>query len=296
MANDSEVIEHTVQQLLKSGSRLGSLTDVERLIIRSIVKKVTYRQAGLDNNYTESSLQNVASRLFRELSSIVGMPIGRRNFLEVMQKELVSNPVAKVTEIEDIAFDRLQANFWIRSNRAVVVSLGYSAQQELEMTGYLLKYSPQFEATFCVDVRDKASILEVLWDLCKALHIPCPTPRNSVAALLKSIGAVLQARSTLLVLRFDRMSGPALLDRRDLAEMLVELVLMDWSGSLLIVDRDPVGNDAELKRSLGYQLRSKLDVLSKVSSGDRRKLSGLRLVSIDGDRQTIFNLFQTYLR
>jgi hypothetical protein len=297
MAKDSESIEYVVQRLLQGGARLGGVTDLEKLVIKSIVERITYRQAGFKYKYTESSLQNVAARLFKELSSIIGVPINRRNFLEVIEKELEVAPVIKVPGVEEIVFDRIQANFWIRAGRAAIVSVGYSARQELEMTGYLIQYSPQFEATFCVDVSEKASVLEILWGLCGTLQIPLPTPRSNVAVLLKSIAAVLQLRPTLLVLRFDRLSPTAARpDRRDFAEMLAEIALMEWSGSLLVIDRDPVGNELELRRSLGYQLRNKLDAWGKVPFGDKRKLLGLRLVSIEGDRQVICDLLQTYLR
>jgi hypothetical protein len=78
--------------------------------------------------------------------------------------------------------------------------------------------------------------------------------------------------------------------------MLVALAMMDWSGCLWMIDSDPVGNEAELKRSLGYQLRTKVEVLGKTPFGSMRKLLGLRLISIEGDQQEICDLLQTYLR
>ncbi len=264
MANDFKEIEYTVQCLLKDSNRQGGLTEVEKLVIGSIIQGMTYGQASAQYKYTESSLQNAASKLFKDLSRIIGVPINRRNFREIIQKEREVIPNTNNINNDQTVFDRIQANFWVRGNRAQIISVGYSARQVLEMTGYLIKYSPQFEATFCLDMSEKVSVIEMLWSLCGTLQITVPSPRNNVQNLLKIIGGVLQARSTLLVLRFDRSTSS--IDRTlgsDCADALMSLAMMDRRGTLLVIDNDPVGSEAELKRSLGYQLRSKIEAVDK---------------------------------
>ena len=57
----------------------------------------------------------------------------------------------------------------------------------------------------------------------------------------------------------------------------MSLAMMDRRGTLMVIDNDPVGSEAELKRSLGYQLRAKIEAVEK--NADKGKLD-LRLISI----------------
>jgi hypothetical protein len=280
-----------IKQLLKNTSRgNANLTELETLVINVVMKKVTYRQASIQYQYTESSFQNAASHLFKELSLALETRISRRNFAEVLEKEWLL--AAETQSSSYTVFDRLQASLWIRGEKAKLVSISYCANNLLDITNYLIRYSPQFEVTYCLDISSKNSPLELLWGLCKFLQLPLPMQKNDQPALLKLIGTALKQHRTLLVLRFDQLpTGETRTIKGEYAEILVMLGLLDNSSCLLTLDNDSMTNDAEIKRSLNHQLRLAVDQRTS-----KQKSLTPRLISIENDIQSVCDILKTYLR
>jgi hypothetical protein len=287
----TDIVEHLIQE---SPQRKGGLKKLERLAIVSIIQRTTYAEASLKHGYTESSFQNAASRLFKDLSPILGMTLNRKNFEQVVEEAWETRQEAK--RHEEIVFDRLQVQVWIGEERAKLISLSYDANQILDITDYLVDYSPQFAAAFCVDVGEKNSPLELLWNLYQTLQVALPIPKNDPQALLQSISDALKKRKTLLVLRFDSLRLP--LDpnrpvRSEYAKILRAIGLGEGSSCLIGIDNDPVANESQAQQSLSDQLCS---IVESQSSWDSGAKTALRLVSIENDRQGICELLQTYLR
>lgn len=297
MSTDITLIVNFAKTFLQSSSpRKSGLTEAEKLVIEIISQNMTYRQASIKYQYTESSLQNAASGLFKVLSKVVGVQVNRRNFLEFLEEKWLESQIENVSG--EVLFDRLQASLWIRQNRANLVLINYSANQELDLTSYLIEYSPSFEAIFCLDVSRNSSVLELLRNLCQVLQANLPVPQNDPAALLKSIGLALQQRSSLLVLRFDRALkeniSPSESERHNFsecAEILARLVLMENNSCILTLDNDFASNELELKRSLAYQLPL---MLNKMVS--KLKLEAPRLIFIENDLKIVCNILQIYLQ
>ncbi len=290
MSNDAnQVVAFAKKFFQNNSSRKSGLTEAEKLVVDVIAQSMTYRQASIKYQYTESSLQNAASGLFKELSKVVGVQVNRRNFVELLEKEQLALQAESITG--EIVFDRLQASLWIRSKSALLASISYGANQELDLTSYLVEYSPSFEATFCLDVSSSSSVLELLWNLCNLLQADFPVPRNDQAALLKSIGLALKQRSTLLVLRFDRSSASEKHGVQEYAEILTTLGLMDNDGCILTLDCDPVTNEVELRRSLAYQLQLMVNKMA-----GKLKMEAPRLILIENDVKIVCNILQTYLQ
>jgi hypothetical protein len=302
MSNDiNQAISFANTFLQQSSSRKTGLTEAEKLVINIISQGTTYKKAGIQYQYTESSLQNVASGLFKELSKVVGVTVNRRNFIELLEKERLAWQQAHATG--EFVFDRLQATLWTQQDRASLVSISYNANQELDLTSYLLDYSPFFEATFCLEVSSNNSVLELLWSLCNRLQAPLPVPRNDQSALFKSIGLALKQRSTLLLLRFDREASPAspqenqsslVSERHNLseyAEILAMLGLAASNSCILTLDNDSVGNEAELRQSLAYQLQLMVNKMV-----GKLKMEPPRLVLIENDVKIVCSILQTYLQ
>lgn len=289
MPTASNEIALFIKQLLKNNSRgSAALTELEMIVIGVIIKNITYRQASIQYQYTESSFQNAASHLFKELSLVLGTPVNRRNFVEVLEKEWLL--IQEVESSSSVVFDRLQSSFWIRSEKAKLVSISYHANHLLDITSYLISYSPQFEATYCLDLSSKSSPLELLWSLCHSLQLSLPTPKNDLSALLKIIGSALKQHRTLFVLRFDQVEVHR--DRPgESAEILATLGLMDNSSCLLTLDNDPMSNDAEINRSLNHQLKLAVDLRA-----GKQKILAPRLISIENDVKIVCDILKTYLR
>jgi hypothetical protein len=288
MSTVSNEISLFVKQLLKNNARgSATLTELETLVISTVMKKVTYRQASIQYQYTESSFQNAASHLFKELSLALGTKISRQNFAEVLEQRLLAEEVHSAS-----VFDRLQASLWIRAEKAKLVSISYNANNLIDITNYLVQYSPQFAVTYCLDVSSKSSLLELLWCLCNSLQLPLPMQKNDRPALLKSIGLALKQHRTLLVLRFDQvLADTNHTIEGDYAEILVALGLLDNSSCLLTLDNNPMTNEAEIGRSLNHQLRLAVDLWA----GKQKSLAP-RLISIENDLQSVCDILKTYLR
>jgi hypothetical protein len=87
----NEIIVFVTQLLRSSSGRKNLLTEMEKLVISSTIQGITYRQASIKYQYTESSFQNAASHLFREISDIIGIRVNRRNFTEIIGKEYLQS-------------------------------------------------------------------------------------------------------------------------------------------------------------------------------------------------------------
>jgi hypothetical protein len=296
MAPDPKPIEYFVRRLLQDGLRKAGLTELEKLIIASIVQNITYAQASAEYKYTESSLQNAAARLFKDLTQVLGLGVNRRNFLEVIEQARSDALDTEIFESEKMVLNRIQAHIWVRSEKAQLVSISYQAPQVLDLTEYLLEYSQRFGATFCLDVEDNTLPLDLLWKLGHLLQVTSPNPcRDTYQVLLKSIGAALKKRSTLLVIRFDRL--PLGADRalqREYVKIFAALGMLENSCCWLMVDNDLANTEAERKRSLSYLLQGAIDDVM-LKSG-RINGGGVRLISIENDQQVIDELLQAYLK
>jgi hypothetical protein len=299
MAKDFDRVLTLAEQLLNdSGLGRGGLTELEKLTIKCIFANNSYRQASIDHQYTESSLQNAASRLFKDLSLPLGKKLNRRNFIEVMGAEDDRRRAAALDG--KIVFDRLHAQLWLQDKRARIVSISYQANQVLDITDYLVIFSPQFAMTLCVNPSQKGSLLELLWSFCQSLQVAIPkTNGQHVPTFLKLIGGAMRRRKTLLVLRFDYLnfSGSQRL-MMEYVQILVALGLMNHESCLLILDSDPMTSEEERQRSMGYLLRKAIDAPDLVgeSRGAKARRAALRLICLENDRQVICDVMQAYIR
>jgi hypothetical protein len=293
MSTDTYQIVAMTERLLQTGSlRRRGLTDLEKLTIDSIIQNTSYRQASLQHQYTESSFQNAASRIFRELSETIGVQtrINRRNFVELLEQEY--ERIQATEDDREIVFDRLLASLWIGDGRAQMASISYQANRNLDLNNYLVKYSPKFEATFCLDVERDGCPTELLWNLCQSLQIDWSMTSQDPKTLLDLIKVVLQKRRTLLVLRFDRSAWRTVqMERAEYTEILMALALIESGSCVLTIDRDSMVSELEVKRSLAYQLR-----LGMERWNAEQNAGGLRLVAIENDQQSICNILETYLK
>jgi hypothetical protein len=77
------------------------------------------------------------------------------------------------------------------------------------------------------------------------------------------------------------------------AQIVVALGLMNHQSCLLILDADPVANEEERQRSLGYLLRQAITDGSESAGAGR---GTLRLICLENDRQGICDVMQAYIR
>jgi hypothetical protein len=297
MSTDTYDREDFLEQLLQGHAiRKGGLTAVEKLVIASISQKMTYQQASIKYQYTESSFQNAASRLFKDLSLIVGTSVNRQNILNLIDRE--QHAALKAADTCKLVIDRISADFWVRAERAQMISISYRANQILDLTEYLVKYSPSFKTTFCADVESDSSPLKTLLHLCDCLQIPTLSFSHDSQALLKSIKLTLQRRSVLLVLRFDQ-SKEIKSQWGDYIDILITLGNIGNGTCLLLLHKELEYSSLDTKKSLDYQVRLAINVatgIQKTESNGNNNLSKPRLISINNNQQIICNLMQTYMK
>jgi hypothetical protein len=296
MLTDIREIESLLVKVLQdSRVRTGGMTELEKLVIASINQKLTYQQASVKYQYTESSFQNAASHLFKDLSIVWGTTVNRKNVLDLSEK--AREAIIQNTNDGKFVFDRIQANFWVKLDRAQLVSVSYQASQALDLTEYLVKYSPNFRATFCSDVESSSSPLELLLHLCNDLQIPLPSPANDIQVLLKAVKLALQKRSTLLMLQFDQ-SNQVQAQWGDYVDILMGLGTIGNGTCLLVVQKEPSKPVIDLKQSLDYQVRLASNAAMGIQKEgvSKNKMTEARLISINNNQQIICDLLQTYLR
>jgi hypothetical protein len=280
MSIDHDAIENTIQQLLQNnGEHKWQLTKMEKLVINSIIQKITYAEAGAKYQYTESSFQNAASKFFKKLSRILGLVVNRHNLLNVVAELTASSSVAP----PPVAFERLQANLWVNTSRekAQLISISYQSSQLLDIKEYLLNYSPYFQATCCLDVSANSEP-EFLQSIGDALLVHF----YDACTLLESINLVLQRCPTLLVLRFDS-SARDITDRSlwaKYAEIIVNISFAAHQSCLLVIDQE------SSDRSLVHDLRVMIDRLIP-----QKQMPKLRMIVINYDVQVISEVLKTYL-
>jgi hypothetical protein len=297
MPTDTHDIEQFLNKLLQNNSiRKGGISRVEKLVVESISAKMTYQQASIKHQYTESSFQNAASRLFKDLSLVVGIPVNRQNILNLIEKE--KHTAHQKNNTEDTFIERINASFWVKSERAQFISISYQAARSLDLTEYLVKYSPNFKTTCCADVEHNVPALVTLLNLCNWLQIPIPSPSNDIQTLLRSIKLSLQKRSVLLVLRFDQ-STEVRPQWGDYIDIITTLGNIGNGTCLLVLHKELECNIADTKKSLDYQVKLAFNNLAGIQKAeliDKDHSARPRLLSINNNKQIICTLMHTYMK
>jgi hypothetical protein len=124
--------------------RVKSITPREKCIVKAILSDRTYQQVGSTEAYSEGSLQNAASKLFRDLNYVLCTEVDRKNF-----KATISAAMAKGTRRE--VASGVTTNLWILEGRSQVVTINnkFGSSQEFSVLNLVNSYSPLFASTFC---------------------------------------------------------------------------------------------------------------------------------------------------
>jgi hypothetical protein len=124
--------------------RARNITPREKCVVKAILSDRTYQQVGSVEAYSEGSLQNAASKLFRDLDYLLCTKVDRKNF-----KVTISAAMAKSLRQESTAV--LTTNLWILAGRSQVVTINNrsDSSQPFSVLSLLNSYSPLFTRTFC---------------------------------------------------------------------------------------------------------------------------------------------------
>jgi hypothetical protein len=124
--------------------RARNITPREKCIVKAILSDRTYQQVGSMEAYSEGSLQNAASKLFRDLDYLLCTKVDRKNF-----KVMIGEAMAKSFRQESMAV--LTTNLWILAGRSQVVTINnkLDSSRSFSVLSLLNSYSPLFARTFC---------------------------------------------------------------------------------------------------------------------------------------------------
>ncbi len=199
MLPDERVLDFLLAALSNHPSRKNSLSDRERCIIAGVLQRKTYQQMAVAERYTEGSLQNAASALFKDLTVVLKQKVNQQNFLEVLaaamdQKNPLRSPLMIVCQA------------WLRENRAQVVCLeplGQSKNSSLT-TSMLERYSRRFDQTIMVHVWQCESFDDVLTRLLTGSGFgQIPELVRGKPGAIEAFLEMLEVRSMLLVVEYD---------------------------------------------------------------------------------------------
>ncbi len=292
--DSSSLLETTELLLRKHQMRKGGLTELEKLTLDSVAQGKTYRQASEQYAYTESSFQNAASRLFREISIATGQTVRRRNLVNTLEQQDLELRIQG--GFRENTFKESSSQFWLRNGRAAIITITYKADGILDINDYLTEFSQHFTAVHCLSIVAETNPLQFLWMLCNHLDIPLPKMHNNVSEIIKSIVAALKARKTLMIVRFDHPGGDPSssmgVSQQELrsnlkayAAAITEIGIARTKSCFLILDNSSIQPYAANPELVTYHIRQEL------SGSDN-----LRVISLNNSMPDTWKLLQSQFR
>jgi hypothetical protein len=150
--------------------RQAQLTGREECVLNALFDDQTYQQAGKDSGYSEGTLQNAASKLFRDLSHIFDRDINRRN-CQVIIKAIMGPDDHQNHQIEN-AQAAINIDLWMLVNHCQLLTLrSTEATQDKELLqSFFYRYYTHFHRAIWIDVNLFNSLPEVLTELITSLE------------------------------------------------------------------------------------------------------------------------------
>jgi hypothetical protein len=158
-----------VDKVLKE-HRQAQLTPRESCILHALLEDRTYQQAGKDSGYSEGTLQNAASKLFRDLSIIFDRDINRRNCQVMIQSMMeVNNSSTRPSETFQAA---INIDLWMLVNHCQLLTLRSSEAEQAKglLQSFFYRYYTHFHRAIWIDINLFNSLPEVLAELITSLE------------------------------------------------------------------------------------------------------------------------------
>jgi hypothetical protein len=149
--------------------RQAQLTGREECVLNALFEDQTYQQAGKDSRYSEGTLQNAASKLFKDLSHIFDRDINRRN-CQVIIKAVMERGSSPSHQIEQ-AQAAISIDLWMLLNHCQLLTLRSTAAQQDKglLQSFFYRYYTHFHRAIWIDISLFDSLPKVLAELITSL-------------------------------------------------------------------------------------------------------------------------------
>jgi hypothetical protein len=236
--------------------RARNITPREKCVVKAILSDRTYQQVGSVEAYSEGSLQNAASKLFRDLDYLLCTKVDRKNF-----KVTISAAMAKSLRQESTAV--LTTNLWILAGRSQVVTINNrsDSSQPFSVLSLLNSYSPLFTRTFCYQTWKDDPLAELMIGLVG--NAGADYAKQLTAGDSEAIGyfiELLQINPSLVIVEYDlQSSNNSFEPEPECMHLLWNLVTRAHNSCIVLVNAptritDEVNNRLQTTPPEGHQL------------------------------------------
>jgi hypothetical protein len=160
------------------------VTPREECILKALFYEQTYQQAAKEYGYSEGTLQNAASKLFKDFSQIFDREINRRNCKAVLSEVLGTiTQRSMVTTEEQIA---INIDLWMHENHCRVIIIDPDKNQDSKkiLQSCFNNYYSHFRSAIWLDLQLFSSIGSFLIELINTIGPVMDLTYHSVDRLL----------------------------------------------------------------------------------------------------------------
>jgi hypothetical protein len=170
---------------LLSQKRKIHITPREECILKALFYEQTYQQAGKEYGYSEGTLQNAASKLFKDFSQIFDREINRRNC-----KAILSEVIGTVDRRSMVATEEhvaINVDLWMHENHCRVIIIDPTKNQDSKkiLQSCFNNYYPHFRSAIWLDLQLFSSIGSFLIELINTIGPVMDLTYHSVDRLLE---------------------------------------------------------------------------------------------------------------
>jgi hypothetical protein len=150
---------------LLSQKRKIHITPREECIIKALFYEQTYQQAGKEYGYSEGTLQNAASKLFKDFSQIFDRGINRRNCKAILSEAIRTTDHRGLTPvIEQIS---INVDLWMYEKHCRVITIDPAKNQNSKqiLQSFFNNYYSYFRSAIWLELQLFGSISSFLTEL-----------------------------------------------------------------------------------------------------------------------------------
>jgi hypothetical protein len=169
---------------LLSQKRKIHITAREECILKALFYEQTYQQAGKEYGYSEGTLQNAASKLFRDFSQIFDREINRRNCKAILSEVIGTVDRRSVLRVEEqIA---VNIDLWMHENhcRVIIIDPNKNKDSKKILQSCFNNYYSHFRTAIWLDLQLFSSIGSFLIELINTIGPVIDISYHSVDRLL----------------------------------------------------------------------------------------------------------------
>jgi hypothetical protein len=160
------------------------VTPREECILKALFYEQTYQQAGKEYGYSEGTLQNAASKLFKDFSQIFDREINRRNCKAVLSE--VISTVDRRSMVKAEVQTAINVDLWMHENHCRVIIINPDKNQDSKkiLQSCFNNYYSHFRSAIWLDLNLFSSVGGFLIELINTIGPVMDLTYHSVDRLL----------------------------------------------------------------------------------------------------------------